>query len=73
LDSAVLKSLKSLSLRSLTANFVRRGFGYVVMTTAIITLVGAAGMYAFELEAPNSPGFDSYGAAIWWAAMLMNS
>jgi len=61
------------SMRSLTANFVRRGFGYVVVTTAIITLVGAAGMYAFEQETPNSPGFDSYGTAIWWTAMLMTT
>ncbi len=61
------------SMRSLTANFARRGFGYVVMTTAIITLTGAAGMYAFEQEAPNSPGFDSYGTALWWTAMLMTT
>jgi voltage-gated potassium channel len=55
------------SLRSLTANFARRGFGYVVMTTAIITLAGAAGMYAFESE------LDSYGTALWWTAMLMTT
>jgi len=61
------------SMRSLTANFARRGFGYVMMTTAIITLVGAAGMYAFEQEAPNLPGFDSYGTALWWTAMLMTT
>jgi len=30
------------SMRSLTANFTRRGFGYVVLSTAIITLAGAA-------------------------------
>lgn len=60
------------SMRSLTANFARRGFGYVVITTAIITLVGAAGMYAFEQEAP-SPGFDCYGTALWWTAMLMTT
>jgi voltage-gated potassium channel len=61
------------TMRSLTANFVRRGFGYVMMTTAIITLAGAAGMYAFEQEAPNSSGFDSYGTALWWTAMLMTT
>ncbi len=61
------------SMRSLTANFARRGFGYVVITTAIITLVGAAGMFAFEQEAPDSPGFDSYGTALWWTAMLMTT
>ncbi|NJL21895.1 MAG: ion transporter [Leptolyngbyaceae cyanobacterium SM1_3_5] len=61
------------SMRSLTATFARRGFGYVVMSTAIVTLVGAAGMYAFEQEAPNAAGFDSYGTALWWTAMLMTT
>jgi voltage-gated potassium channel len=60
-------------MRSLTATFARRGFGYVVMTTAIITLAGAAGMYAFEQEAPDQAGFDSYGTALWWTAMLMTT
>ena len=61
------------SMRSLAANFERRGFGYVVMTTAIITLVGAAGMYAFEQDTPDLPGFDSYSTTLWWTAMLMTT
>ena len=61
------------SMRSLAANFERRGFGYVVMTTAIITLVGAAGMYAFEQDSPELSGFDSYSTALWWTAMLMTT
>ncbi len=61
------------SMRSLTTNFARRGFGYVVLTTAIITLVGAAGIYAFEQDAPDLPGFDSYSTALWWTAMLMTT
>ncbi|WP_159786220.1 ion transporter [Sodalinema gerasimenkoae] len=61
------------SMRSLAANFGRRGFGYVVMTTAIITMVGAAGMYAFEQDAPDLSGFDSYSTALWWTAMLMTT
>ena len=28
------------------------GFGYVVALTVLVTLAGAAGMYAFENEAP---------------------
>jgi len=66
-------AVSSPSLRSLTANFTRRGFGYVVLSTAIITLAGAAGMFAFEREAPDAPGFDSYGTALWWTAMLMTT
>ncbi|MEX0272315.1 ion transporter [Leptolyngbyaceae cyanobacterium UHCC 1019] len=61
------------SMRSLAANFTRRGFGYVVLLTAIVTLAGAAGMYAFEQAAPNAPGFDNYGTALWWTAMLMTT
>ncbi|KAM3100761.1 ion channel [Phormidesmis sp. 146-12] len=58
-------------MRSLSASFRRRGFGYVVASTTIVTLIGAAGMYAFERDIPN--GLDSYGTAVWWTAMLMTS
>ncbi len=46
----------------------RRAFGYVMMITLIVTIAGAAGMYA--LENPN-PGFTSYGLALWWTAMRL--
>jgi voltage-gated potassium channel len=49
----------------------RRGFGYVVGLTVLLTLLGAAGMYAFE-RAPSG-GLDSYWSALWWTAMLMTS
>ncbi|MBD2093494.1 ion transporter [Microcoleus sp. FACHB-1515] len=61
------------SMRSLTATFTRRGFGYVVLLTAIVTFAGAAGMYAFEQDAPDESGFDHYGTALWWTAMLMTT
>ncbi|MBW4574957.1 MAG: ion transporter [Aphanothece sp. CMT-3BRIN-NPC111] len=61
------------SMRSLAANFTRRGFGYVVLLSAIVTFAGAAGMYAFEQEAADAPGFDNYGTALWWTAMLMTT
>ena len=54
------------SMNSLAATKRRRAFGYVLMVTLIVTFAGAAGMYA--LENP-SPGFDSYGMALWWTAM----
>lgn len=54
------------SMKSLEATMKRRAFGYVLLVTVIVTLAGAAGMYAFEK--PN-PGFDSYGMALWWTAM----
>jgi len=61
------------SMRSLAANFTRRGFGYVVLLTVIVTFAGAAGMYAFEQETTDAPGFDNYGTALWWTAMLMTT
>lgn len=58
-------------MRSLSASFQRRGFGYVVTLTLLVTLVGAAGMYALERDIPN--GLESYGDALWWTAMLMTT
>jgi voltage-gated potassium channel len=51
----------------------RRGFGYVVALTTLITLTGAAGMYAFENANPDGRGLQDYGAALWWTAMLMTT
>lgn len=60
-------------MRSLAASLTRRGFGYVVVLTLVITLVGAAGMYAFESNVNNSGGLNDYGTALWWTAMLMTT
>lgn len=58
-------------MRAISASFGRRGFGYIVALTLIVNLAGAAGMYAFENEMPR--GFQSYGAALWWTAMLLTT
>ena len=50
----------------------RRGVGYVVALTIIVTFAGAAGMLAFENRASGG-GLDGYGQAIWWTAMLMTT
>jgi voltage-gated potassium channel len=60
-------------MRALRASMGRRGFGYVVALSAIVTLVGAAGMYAFESETPNGDGFKDYATALWWTAMLITT
>jgi voltage-gated potassium channel len=60
-------------MRALGAAMRRRGFGYVVALTAVVALAGAAGMYAFEREAPGGRGFSSYGEALWWTAMVMTT
>lgn len=57
----------------LGATMGRRGFGYVVALTIVVTLTGAAGMFAFENQLPNGGGLNSYGTALWWTAMIMTT
>ena len=59
-------------MRALSKTISRRGAGYVVALTVVATLSGAAGMYAFEHEQPDSPLRD-YGSALWWTAMVMTT
>ena len=59
------------SMKALSASLSRRGFGYVIALTVLVTLAGAAGMYAFENQAPGGP--NSYGDALWWTAMIMTT
>ncbi len=54
------------SMRSLAATMQRRGFGYVMALTVLVTFGGAAGMYGIE---KGNPGFENYGMALWWTAM----
>ncbi|HLL75254.1 MAG TPA: potassium channel family protein [Pyrinomonadaceae bacterium] len=58
-------------MRALGASMGRRGFGYVAALTAIVTLAGAAGMYAFENGVEG--GLTTYGEALWWTAMIMTT
>jgi voltage-gated potassium channel len=59
-------------MRVLGASIGRRGFGYVVGLTAIVTLIGAAGIYAFEHELPDGT-ITNYATALWWTAMIMTT
>lgn len=60
-------------MRALGASLDRRGFGYVVLLTVLVTFAGAAGMYAFENGHPDGRGLNSYGAALWWTGMMMTT
>ncbi len=68
----LLKVVGSLNrgMRALGASMGRRGFGYALALTALVTVAGAAGMFAFE-DGPG--GLTSYGEALWWTAMLMTT
>lgn len=68
----VLGSLNR-GMRALGASMGRRGFGYVVALTFVITLAGAAGMYAFESHNPDGRSLNNYGTALWWTAMIMTT
>jgi voltage-gated potassium channel len=58
-------------MKALGASLSRRGFGYVIALTVLVTFAGAAGMYAFENEAPGGP--HSYGESLWWTAMIVTT
>jgi voltage-gated potassium channel len=69
-------------MRAVSGTFRRRGIGYVVAITLIVTLAGAAGMARFESPAalreaglPATPGegLNGYGEAVWWTAMIMTT
>jgi voltage-gated potassium channel len=64
------------SMHALRRTLARRGFGYVVALTVIVTFAGAAGMYAFEVDsesAQGAGGLNSFPDALWWTAMVMTT
>ena len=69
----LLRVVSSLNrgMRALGASLSRRGFGYVIALTVLVTFTGAAGMYAFENAAPG--GLKSYGEALWWTTMVLTT
>lgn len=63
-------------MRTLGSTMQNRGFAYVVTLTAIVLLLGAAGMYAFERDGSaggNQQGFATFAGALWWTAMLLTT
>jgi voltage-gated potassium channel len=70
-------------MRALGKTLSRRGAGYIIALTAVVTVVGAAGMAVFESPASLAAefggaadpraGLASYGEALWWTAMIMTT
>lgn len=59
-------------MNTLRAAMKRRGLGYVLALTLVVTLLGAAGMQALEGQvSPES--FGGFGDALWWTAMIMTT
>lgn len=71
----LLRVVSSLNrgMRALGASMGRRGMGYVLMLTLLVWIAGAAGMFAFENEGDTPAGFDDFGGALWWTAMLLTT
>jgi voltage-gated potassium channel len=61
------------AMQALRSSMSRRGLGYMGVLSCIVILVGAAGMYAFEGGRQEAEGFQSYGDALWWTAMIITT
>ena len=60
-------------MNALRRSLGRRGLGYVLATTVVVALLGAAGMLAFEPSREVQGGFTGYADALWWTAMLLTT
>ncbi|MBM1170049.1 potassium channel family protein [Microvirga arabica] len=60
-------------MNALRASLSRRGLGYAVVLTMLITLLGAGGMLTFEPAAEVQGGFSTYWDALWWTGMLLTT
>ncbi len=72
----LLRLLTSINrgLASLRATAARRGLGYVATATAIVIVIGAAGMAFFEAPSTvTGTAIKDYGDALWWTAYAMTT
>lgn len=60
-------------MKALGTTMQRRGFGYVVALTLVVTFAGAAGMLSFERQLPDGGGLRDFPTALWWTAMLVTT
>jgi voltage-gated potassium channel len=60
-------------MKALGKTMRRRGFGYALGLTTIVTVAGAAGMMFFERQSGASPLFQDFWSALWWTAMIVTT
>ena len=60
-------------MKALRSSMRRRGLGYVLALSVLVTVLGAGGMLAFEPADESGGGFTGYIDALWWTAMLLTS
>lgn len=68
----VLSSINR-GMKALGKTMKRRGFGYVLGITGLVTVAGAAGMLSFESHLPDGQGLHDFWTALWWTAMLITT
>lgn len=56
-------------LRTLRRTMRRRSFGYVLLATIMVAVVGALAIRA--LEGGSSGPFGQFGSALWWTLMIL--
>jgi voltage-gated potassium channel len=61
------------SMNTLRRVMRRRGFGYVLLLTLVVCVLGALGMRTFEAEGPGGEAFDTFGDSLWWTAMILTT
>jgi voltage-gated potassium channel len=74
----LLRVLTSLNRGATTLRRVARmrGLGYLVTLTALVIVIGSAGMAAFEpglVRSAGSSALAAYEGALWWTAYAMTS
>lgn len=80
-SASMLRLLTSVNrgMGALARTLNRSRFGYAVALTALVVIVGAAGMLFFErpaapdVTAAGGAGLSTYGDALWWTAMAMTT
>lgn len=61
------------SMGALSETMKRRGFGYVLAITCVVTVAGAAGMLHFEGPLGVEHGIEDFWSALWWTGMIMTT
>jgi voltage-gated potassium channel len=59
-------------MRALGSVMGRRGFKYVASLSLLVTIAGAAGMFAFEHDVSGG-ALGNFGSALWWTAMVLTT
>ena len=59
------------SISVLGSTMRRRGMAYVLAVSLIVTIAGAAGIYAVEPHGSN--GIPNFWFALWWTGMMMTT